>query len=221
MSKIRVVVIDDHAVLRAGLKLLINAQPDLEVVGEGVGIEDSWRLIEETSPDVITLDLSLGDESGLSLLEIIRDRRLRCKVVVLTMHDDSAYFQMAMQAGATGYLAKTAADTELLMAIRAANAGRIFVSVSSEIGLSESNVSSPSKRKEVALSEREHQVLKGVASGHTNKEISGQLDLSVKTIETYRSRLLTKLGLRSRTDLVKYALEQGLLKQQGRSPLLG
>lgn len=220
MSKIRAVVIDDHAVLRSGLRLLINAQPDLEVVGEAGTVTDGIRLIEETHPDVVSLDLSLGGESGMSLLEQLRGRQLNCKVVVLTMHDDAAYFQTAMQAGATGFIAKTAADTELLSALRAAASGRLFVSMSADTTHSRSVLSSDVARKEARLSEREHQVLKGVAAGHTNKEISGQLDLSVKTIETYRSRLLTKLGLKSRPELVQYALEQGLLRKQSATPKL-
>ena len=138
---------------------------------------------------------------------------MNCKVVVLTMHDDPGYFHTAMQAGAVGYIAKTAADTELLTALRAAASGRTFVSLSADLASSALGLDSDLTRREARLSERENQVLKGVAAGHTNKEISGQLDLSVKTIETYRSRLLTKLGLKTRPELVQYALEQGLLKK--------
>ncbi|MCX7420152.1 MAG: response regulator transcription factor [Planctomycetia bacterium] len=213
MNKVRVLIVDDHAVLRSGLRLLINAQPDLEVVGEAGTVVEAIRLIDEMRPDVISLDLSLTGGSGLALLEAIRGRQMNCKVVVLTMHDDPGYFHTAMQAGAVGYIAKTAADTELLTALRAAASGRTFVSLSADLASSALGLDSDLTRREARLSERENQVLKGVAAGHTNKEISGQLDLSVKTIETYRSRLLTKLGLKTRPELVQYALEQGLLKK--------
>ena len=212
MSKIRVLIVDDHAVLRSGLRLLVNGQSDLEVVGEADSVAEGLRLAQASLPDVISLDLSLSGESGLTLLNAIRQVGLKCKVVVLTMHDDPAYFNAAMQAGATAYVAKTAADTELLAAIRAAASGNLFVSMTADL-TSVPSADSEFGHKLVRLSDRERQVLTGVAAGHTNKEISGQLDLSVKTIETYRARLLVKLGLKSRPELVQYALEQGLLKK--------
>lgn len=212
MSKIRVLIVDDHAVLRAGLKLLINGQQDLEVVGEASGAADGLKAMRETQPDVVTLDLSMAQGGGLKLLEEARSAGLTCRVLVLTMHDDPAYFRTAMNAGASGYVVKTAADCELLSAIRAVHQGRMFVSMPSQ--KPEDLLASVSGDTAKPLSEREQQVLLGLAKGYTNKEIGEQIDLSVKTIETYRARISAKLQLRSRADIVRYAIAQGLLRPE-------
>lgn len=209
MSKIRVLIVDDHTVLRAGLKLLINGQPDLEVVGEAAGPTDGLNLIRELQPDVVTLDLSMAQGGGLKMLDEIRSSGLTSRVLVLTMHDDPAYFRTAMHAGANGYVVKTAADSELLSAIRAVHQGRMFVSMLSQ--KPEDLLTSVPNDSAKPLSDREQQVLLGLAKGYTNKEIGEQINLSVKTIETYRARISAKLQLRSRADIVRYAISQGLL----------
>lgn len=211
MSKLRVLIVDDHALLRTGVRLLIDAQPDMEVVGEANSVMQALEVARQKQPDVICLDLSLPGESGLSLLAKLKQHGLSVKVVILTMHDDPAYFQAAMQAGATAYVVKTAADTELLTAIRAVSSGRVFISMPAQNSSALSSVSESKAADHVPLSDREHQVLLGLAAGHTNKDIGQKLGLSVKTIETYRARLLTKLELRTRPELVRYALENGLL----------
>lgn len=212
MSKIRVAIVDDHTVLRAGLKLLINGQSDLEVIGEAAGPADGLTLIRDLQPDVVTLDLSMPQGGGLKMLDEIRCSEVLSRVLVLTMHDDPAYFRSAMNAGASGYVVKTAADSELFTAIRAVHQGRMFVSMLSQKA---ENMLVPSSSDFVKpLSDREQQVLVGLAKGYTNKEIGEQINLSVKTIETYRARVATKLKLRSRADMVRYAIAQGLLRTE-------
>ena len=211
MSKIRVLIVDDHAVLRAGLKMLINAQADLQVVGEASATPEALIATRELHPDIVSLDLSMPGGGGLKFLEQMKAEGLRSRVLVLTMHDDPAYFRSAISAGAMGYVVKTAADNELLTAIRAVHDGRLFVSMPG--GKQDELLHTQSQSTGAALSDRELQVLVSLAEGHTNKEIGEQLDLSVKTIETYRSRIASKLQLRSRAEIVRYALDMGLLKQ--------
>lgn len=213
MTKIRVMLVDDHAVLRAGLRMLIDSQPDLLIVGEAASTKDALPLIRELRPDVISLDLSMPGGGGLPLIEQLKAEGVTSRVLVLTMHDDPAYFRSAVVAGAVGYVVKTAADSELLTAIRAVHEGRLFISMpsgNSENLLQADLADAPAS----ALSEREQQVLQFLAEGHTNKEIGVKLELSVKTIETYRARIASKLQLRTRADIVRYALEMGLLKHE-------
>lgn len=211
MSKIRVMVVDDHAVLRAGLRMLIDSQSDMQVVGEAASTEEALPRIGELRPDVISVDLSMPGAGGMGLLEQVRSMNSSPRVLILTMHDDPAYCRSAVAAGAAGYVVKTAADSELLTAIRAVHGGRLFISVPS--GGSEGLLRAEEEPASNKLSEREQQVLQMLAEGYTNKEIGVKLDLSVKTIETYRARITSKLQLRTRVDIVSYALEKGLLKQ--------
>lgn len=216
MAKTRVLLADDHAVLRAGLKMLINAEPDMVVVGEaGTGVE-SLRAARALEPDVVTLDLTMPGGGGLELLGQLRSAFPRVAVLILTMHDDAAYLRTALAQGAMGYLIKTSADDDLLTAIRAVRQGRIYV----DPKLREDSASHPSilggVRKsgaEESLSERERQVLLYLALGHTNREIGERLFISPKTVETYRARIGSKLGLTSRADFVRFGLETGLSRQ--------
>ena len=212
MTRIRVMLVDDHAVLRAGLRMLIDAQPDMQIVGEAASTKDALPLIRQLRPDVISLDLSMPGGGGMGLLEQLKGENLPTRVLILTMHDDPAYFRSALAAGAVGYVVKTAADSELLTAIRAVQEGRLFISMPHSG--SESLLQAEEKSTTSALSDREQQVLQMLAEGHTNKEIGLKLELSVKTIETYRARIASKLQLRSRADIVRYALEMGLLKHE-------
>lgn len=214
MERIRVMLVDDHALLRTGLKLLINSQTDMEVIGEAASIADAVKLARQLVPHVVTLDLSIPGESGLDFLQQARAMGLTSRVLIVTMHDDPAYFRAALGAGAAGYVVKSAADHELLTAIRAVHGGRLFVSMTNNREEATQFLTSPANSPQ-PLSDREQQVLLFLAEGHTNKEIAERLDLSVKTIETYRARIATKLQLRSRADIVRYALEMGLLRQEG------
>lgn len=207
MTKIRVFIADDHAILRAGLRMLIERQPDMTVAGEAGNIGDTLKAMAVARPDVLTLDLGLPDVQGMSGLHRLRECCPDIRIVVLTMHDDAAYLQAAMTGGASGYLVKSAADMELISAIRAVHDGRTYINASMHGQVAPSPAVDPGG----GLSEREKTVLVRVAEGFTNQEIADELDLSTKSIESYRSRLMKKLGLKSRADIFRYASLMGLL----------
>lgn len=217
MAKIRVVLADDHAVLRAGLRMLINAQPDLEVVGEAADSHEALAQVRLLNPDVLTLDLTMPGGSSIKMMERLRQECPQTRVVVLTMHDDPAYLRAVLAAGGSGYVVKTAADTELLTAIRAIFRGRIWVDLQHNESKGPAVLGGgaasgpPRKTGEASLSQREREVLVLLAQGYSYQQIADLLLLSVKTIETYRTRITDKLGLRTRPELVRYALEIGLL----------
>lgn len=212
-ERIRVLVADDHAILRSGLRLLIGAERDMEVAGEAGDASETLRLARELQPDVVTLDLSMPGGAGLGLLERIREVAPAARVIVLSMHDDAAHVRTALAVGAAGYVAKSAADDALIGAIRSVHRGRVFVDVPGSEGLSARRTGStePDASPLAALSAREREVLGLLALGHTNRAIAEQLALSVKTVETYRSRILEKLGLETRAELTRVAMELGLL----------
>jgi len=211
MKPIRVLIADDHAVLRAGLRLLINAQPDMEVVGEAADGAEAVAQARALQPQVLTLDLAMPGNSGVDTITQLRRECPHTRVLVLTMHDDPAYLRAVLAAGGSGYVVKTAADTELLSAIRAVHQGRTFVNLSLTDSVVQTVVGSPPGSALEVLSAREREVVTLLAQGFTNQEAADRLFLSVKTVETYRARLMSKLGLASRADLVRYALETGLL----------
>ena len=220
MPGIRVLIADDHAVLRAGLKLLIGNQSDMEVVGEAANSAETVRRAEATAPHVVLLDLTMPGgrftQTIERLVQVVPDSR----VLVLTMHDDPAYLRAALQAGAAGYVVKKAADVELLTAIRAVHNGRTFVDltrpdeVAPDHGGRSLPRNSPAAGAPRPLSERESAVLRLLAQGHTNQEAADHLAVSVKTIETHRKRLSDKLGLKSRAQLFRFAVEVGLLEEE-------
>jgi len=217
MSKIRVLIADDHAVLRAGLKLLIGAESDMEVVGEAADGFEVVRRAQTTSPDVVLLDLSMPGGRGTQTIEDLVRRAPTTasppRVLVLTMHDDQASMQAALLAGASGYIVKKAADVELLTAIRAVHQGRTFVDLTRP-GEEPLSRRSPAGGTAKPLSPREGEVLRLLAQGHSYREAAAQLGVSVKTIETHRKRLADKLGLRSRAELFRFAVEVGLLEPE-------
>ncbi len=215
MAKIRVLVTDDHAMVRSGLRLLINAQRDMEVTGEAGSLAEAIQQATKLEPDVITLDLSMPGGAGVAGVDRLRAAVPSARILVLTMHDDPAFVRAAMALGASGYLAKSAADSELVTAIRAVASGRVFVDVQSARTisglLSGADVRADTPTPISTLSQREREVFQAVAEGHTSQEIADRVGLSVKTIESYRSRLMQKLGLKSRADVVRLAIECGLL----------
>lgn len=209
----RVLLVDDHAILRAGLAMLINAQPDLVVSAEaGDGVE-AVEKARRTRPDVIILDLTMPRLGGLDALRQILQERPETRVLVLTMHDDPAYGRSLLAAGALGYVTKKAADRELLSAIRAVREGRQFVDVTQAEDMLPRSSARLSTSREL-LSQRERQVLALLARGHTHQEVADRLALSIKTVETYLGRLTAKLGMHRRAELVRYALETGMLDRE-------
>ena len=214
MSTIRIFVVDDHTLLRAGVKLLINAQSDMQVVGEAGTLQQAIDTIAAAQPDVVTLDLSMPGGAGVAGVQRLLSTWPSCKVLVLTMHDDAAYIRSAMAMGASGYVVKSVADTELIMAIRAVHRGRVFVDVQSASAMEAAMGQPGSGGHDLSplstLSEREREVLIDVAAGYTSAEIAERIGLSPKTVESYRARLMHKLGLKGRADLVRLATDAGL-----------
>jgi two-component system, NarL family, response regulator NreC len=215
-EKIRIVLVDDHAVLRAGLTALLHAEADMAVVGEAGDGVASLRVVADCQPDVVLLDINMPNMSGLEALSELRKVAPKSRVLILTMHDDQTYLRQALAQGAAGYVLKQAADTELLTAIRTVYHGGAFLHPSHAQALLSPNpiaASGPSSTSDdiSILSERELEVLKLIALGHANKEIAEMLYLSVKTVETYKTRIMEKLNLTSRAALVRFALKQGLL----------
>ena len=213
----RVLLADDHAVLRSGLRLLLTSQNEYDVVGEASSGTETLSLAEQLQPDLILLDLSMPSLGGLDALPMLRKLVPSARILILTMHDDPQYLRQALKHGASGYVLKKAADAELLSAMHAVLRGEVYVHPSmTRILLEDMLPESKSADKNDAwdsLSEREQEVLKMVALGHTSAEIAEQLCLSAKTVETYRARGMEKLGLRTRAALVKYALQESLIKK--------
>jgi two-component system response regulator NreC len=214
MAKIRVLLADDHAVLRAGLRLLIDGQPDLEVIGEAATTPEAVRMAAETKPDVVLLDITMPGESGIQAIDPIRRESPRTRVLMLTMHDDPAYVRAGLAAGGSGHMVKDAQSEELLAAIRAVHLGHTLVDLPDPEGAGQALLPGDPAAGHAAvrrLSRRERQVLQLVAQGYTNQQVADRLTISIKTVEGYRARLGQKLGLRGRANLVRFALEIGLL----------
>lgn len=216
MQKIRLLIVDDHPIVRTGLRALLQAQSDMDVVGEAADGNTAVAVALESQPDVVIMDITMKGGDGLIATREIKRRMPSTKVLVLTIHDDEEYLRQMLEAGATGYVLKYAVDTELVVAIRAVHRGEVFIypSVTRVLlgDLVRNRVFSSQKDSYELLSQREKQVLRLVALGHTNQQIAAQLSLSVKTVETYRARLMQKLELKSRSALVRYALSKGLLE---------
>ncbi len=213
---IRILIADDHAVLRAGLRLLLEADPQMEVVGEAEDGVEAVALCAELLPDIILLDLTMPGPGAEATMAQIRENCPQTRVLILTMHDDEAYLRKMFEAGAAGYVVKRAADAELLSAIRAVSRGEVYVHPSlTKVLLDDMLMTGQQQPVDLwdTLSERERQVIHLVALGYTNREAADQLFLSVKTVETYRARAMDKLQLRSRAQLVRFALQKGLLSE--------
>jgi two-component system response regulator NreC len=221
--EIRVLIADDHAILRSGLRLLIGEQPDMEVVGEAGDFPQAIELARSLQPDVVTLDLTMPGGSGLGAIEKIHAAAPSARVVVLTMHEDPAYVRSALAAGASGFLVKSAADSALIAALRAVQRGRIFIEVQNREAM-EALMAPGRAAAEVpapisTLSAREREVWVLLARGHTNQAIADQLGLSVKTVESYRARLMQKLGLTNRAELTRLAIDLALVgSSSGETP---
>ena len=214
MAKLRVFLADDHAVVREGLKALVNAQPTMAVVGEAADGPSACAQVALLAPDVVVMDVSMP---GLSGAQATARLRLECpavRVLALTVHEDRGYLRQLLAAGAAGYVLKRAAPEELIRAIRAVAAGGVYLdpSMAGKVLGGFVRQATTDGAAGAELSEREAEVARQTAAGHSNQEVAARLDLSVKTVETYRARAMEKLGLRGRADLVRYAVQQGWLQ---------
>ena len=218
-QKLNVLLADDHKLLRAGLKLLLQRNPDLTVVGEAADGEQTLQLFQQLEPDLLLLDLSMPKMDGLDCLREIKSRWPGAKVIVLTMHEDENYIKQAMQAGAAAYVHKSAADTDLFKAIEAVQAGQLYLSQQDSnlllhVLLKQDPAPVDNQAPYVLLSPREREVLRLIAHGYSMAEVAERLSLSIKTVDTYKTRLMEKLGTTRKSELVSYALKYGLLSNE-------
>jgi DNA-binding NarL/FixJ family response regulator len=217
MSKLGIFLVDDHPIVRKGLRALVAEQVDMEVIGEAGDGRNALLQAKDLEPDVMILDITLPDLNGIQVMERIKQLCPRTKVLILTVHEASGYLRQLFQTGAAGYLLKKTAGEELAHAIRVVASGGAYLDPTLAGKIVTTLVNNPAAKVKdeipgSRLSDREKEVLKLIALGYSNKEIAGQLDLSAKTIETYKARLIEKLGLNSRAELVRYALNQGWLQ---------
>jgi two-component system, NarL family, response regulator NreC len=212
---IRVVIVDDHAILRAGLRRVLEAEPDIEVVGEAATADRAVFEAMATAPHVVLMDVVMPGGSGIEGTPAVLQAVPEAKVLMLSMQDDPHYVREAFEAGASGYVLKEAADTEVVGAVRAVAAGERYVHPALGARLIAAEAAERRKAEEDPLSEREREVLRLLALGHTNQEIANLLYISVRTAETHRAHIMQKLRLSSRAELVRYALENGLIEATG------
>ena len=214
-NRIRIILADDHSVLRVGLKMLLESESHFSVVGEAADGEELLILLEKTAVDVVVVDLSMPKMGGLECIKEIRSRGMDVKILVLTMFGDETYIREVMQAGANGYVEKQAVDAELFAALKAVAAGQFYLSSKNSQALLNSLFTAaprPSGQDPYeVLSVREREVLKLLVRGYSLSEIGAKLFLSVKTVDTYKTRLMEKLGLSKKSELVEYSIKHGLL----------
>ncbi len=216
MSKIRVLICDDHTILREGIRLLLDSQPDMEVVAEAVDGRDAVEKAAACKPDVILMDIAMPLLNGLEATKQIRRMKPDARVLVLTMYESDEYVAQMLEAGAAGYVLKKVAGSELVYAIRAISQGEAFLYPSITKRLVEDylrRVESGQERDTFdGLTDREREVLQLIAEGHTNKEIATLLNLSVRTVQNHRAHIMEKLGMHDRGELIKYAIQKGIIE---------
>jgi two-component system, NarL family, response regulator NreC len=211
---IRIVVVDDHAVVRSGLRLLLGAEEDMEVVGDAGNVRDAVFEVRAAKPDVVLLDVTMPGESGIDGLPKLLDEAPGARVLMLSMQDDPSYVREAFAAGARGYVLKEAIDAEVVAAVREVAAGNRYVHPALGARMVAADAAAQAAVAADPLSDREREVLRLLALGHTNQEIAKQLYLSVRTAETHRAHIMRKLQLSTRAELVRYAIEHGQLEPE-------
>ena len=212
---VRVLIVDDHAVVRSGLRLLLDAEPDIEVVGEAGDVREAVLEARSSQPDVVLMDVVMPGSSGIEGIPLVTKEAPEASVLLLSMQDDPRYVREAFAAGASGYVLKEAADAEVVAAVREVAAGRRYVHPALGARLATAEAEERARADADPLSDREREVLRLLALGHTNQEIAKMLYISVRTAETHRAHIMQKLRLTSRAELVRYALENGLLESSG------
>jgi two-component system response regulator NreC len=213
---IRILLADDHTILRAGLKMMLNAQPDMEVVGEAQDGRQALQEAQRLQPDIILMDITMPDINGIEATKQLKRLLPDVKVLILTMHEHEEYVFQALRAGASGYMLKEAADTDLISALRIIQSGQFYLSPTAQsvmVGDYLQRVRTGEEKDSYSsLTEREREILKLVAEGYTNNQIAERLVISPKTVDTHRTHIMDKLNLHSRAELVKYAMRRGLLE---------
>lgn len=219
MNKLHILLADDHAIVREGLKRLIEAEPDMEVKGEAADGREALKKALQLRPHIAVLDVTMGDCGGAQATREMKATCPEVKVLALTVHEDNTYLHELLEAGVSGYVLKRAAPAELIAAIRAIADGGMYVDhrVAGKLVRTMGQPASLSAGSATELSQRESSVMRLIARGYTNKEAGSELGISVKTVETYRARSMEKLGLRSRIDIVRVAAERGWLQVSGRT----
>ena len=215
MNKLRIILAEDHETIRDGLKLLVNSRSDMEVVGEADNGTTALQLAEEFSPDVVVMDISMPELNGLQATKKLKDKSPQVKVLILTRHSEPGYLQELLQAGASGYVLKQSKSEELIRAILAVAAGQTYL----DPAITERAVTQLRESGQVArgvpnanLTAREADVLRLIALGYVNKEVAARLNLSIKTVEAHKSNAMNKMGMKSRVDIVRYAMLQDWLQ---------
>jgi len=209
----RVMIVDDHAIVRAGLRALLFEEAAFDLVGEAAGGYEALELVEKTKPDVLILDLSMPDLDGISVTRKIKPNFPDLKILILTLHEDEALLKEAIKAGAAGYILKRAAEAELISAIRTILRGDLYVDPSMVRGLLEESRQVQVKQSDPTetLTPRETEILRLIVEGYTNRQIGQELNISIRTVEGHRANISDKLGLHSRVELVRYARKTGLI----------
>ncbi len=215
MSKMRVLIADDHVIVREGLRALLEAQPDIKVVGEAADGEEAVKKTREVQPDIVLMDITMPGMNGLEATRQIRQHSPDVKILALTMHEGNEYFFKILDAGASGYFIKGGSSSELISALRAVWSGDVFLYPTMAKKLLSDYLrrvrTGQDKESYDGLTNREREILKLIAEGHTNQEIAELLVLSVATVQTHRAHIMAKLGLHSRTELIKYAIRRGFI----------
>lgn len=212
---IRIALIDDHAVVRAGMRMMLEADAELEIVAEGANGKDAVRIAKDQTPDVIVMDVTMPEMNGVEATQAIKALNVKSAVLALTIHEGADYFFQMLQAGASGYVPKRIAPEDLIRAIKAIAEGQVYLepSIAKELVTDYLDRVNQGDEKDTydGLTPREREVLTMIAEDHTNQSIANELEISVKTVERHRENMMRKLNLHSRTELVKYAIRKGLI----------